>query len=186
MKEIADSYLDVWGHERKIDPAVRKALARAMGARRPAAKARIAGGRCHQPGVLEHGGRVWGLMAQLYGVRSARNWGIGDFGDLKALIELAAGLGAAVVGVNPLHATQGSPYSPSSRDALDFLEKLLHPLVSREYLAWREQLAGLPNPPTSYRSGTSRDSTRSSSSPRPRSCARPRSRRRPRARAGDS
>jgi dephospho-CoA kinase len=33
------------------------------------------------------------------------------------------------------------------RDALDFLEKLLHPLVSREYLTWREQLAGLPDPP---------------------------------------
>jgi dephospho-CoA kinase len=33
------------------------------------------------------------------------------------------------------------------RDALDFLEKLLHPLVSREYLHWREQLAQLPNPP---------------------------------------
>jgi dephospho-CoA kinase len=33
------------------------------------------------------------------------------------------------------------------RDALDFLEKLLHPLVSREYLAWREQLAALPSPP---------------------------------------
>jgi dephospho-CoA kinase len=33
------------------------------------------------------------------------------------------------------------------RGALDFLEKLLHPLVSREYLTWREQLAGLPNPP---------------------------------------
>ena len=33
------------------------------------------------------------------------------------------------------------------RDALDFLEKLLHPLVSREYLDWREQLAALPNPP---------------------------------------
>jgi dephospho-CoA kinase len=33
------------------------------------------------------------------------------------------------------------------RDALDFLEKLLHPLVSREYLAWREQLAELPSPP---------------------------------------
>jgi dephospho-CoA kinase len=32
-------------------------------------------------------------------------------------------------------------------EALDFLEKLLHPLVSREYLAWREQLAGLPSPP---------------------------------------
>jgi dephospho-CoA kinase len=33
------------------------------------------------------------------------------------------------------------------REALDFLEKLLHPLVSREYLTWREQLASLPNPP---------------------------------------
>ena len=33
------------------------------------------------------------------------------------------------------------------RAALDFLEKLLHPLVSREYLAWREQLASLPEPP---------------------------------------
>jgi dephospho-CoA kinase len=33
------------------------------------------------------------------------------------------------------------------REALDFLEKLLHPLVSREYLSWREQLARLPNPP---------------------------------------
>jgi dephospho-CoA kinase len=33
------------------------------------------------------------------------------------------------------------------REALDFLEKLLHPLVSREYMTWREQLAELPNPP---------------------------------------
>jgi dephospho-CoA kinase len=33
------------------------------------------------------------------------------------------------------------------REALDWLEKLLHPLVSREYLQWREQLAKLPNPP---------------------------------------
>ena len=33
------------------------------------------------------------------------------------------------------------------REALDFLEGLLHPLVSREYMGWREQLAALPNPP---------------------------------------
>lgn len=33
------------------------------------------------------------------------------------------------------------------RPALDFLEKLLHPLVSREYMTWREQLERLPNPP---------------------------------------
>jgi dephospho-CoA kinase len=35
----------------------------------------------------------------------------------------------------------------ADRAKLDFLEQVLHPLVSREYLAWREQLAGLPNPP---------------------------------------
>jgi dephospho-CoA kinase len=32
-------------------------------------------------------------------------------------------------------------------DALAFLEALLHPLVSREYLIWREQLAMLDEPP---------------------------------------
>ncbi len=33
-------------------------------------------------------------------------------------------------------------------EALEWLESLLHPLVSREYLEWREQLGKLPNPPT--------------------------------------
>ncbi len=33
------------------------------------------------------------------------------------------------------------------RALLAWLEKLLHPLVSREYLSWREQLAQLPDPP---------------------------------------
>jgi len=35
----------------------------------------------------------------------------------------------------------------NDRDALDFLEALLHPLVSGEYLRWREQLAGLEHAP---------------------------------------
>ena len=33
------------------------------------------------------------------------------------------------------------------RKLLDWLEQLLHPLVSREYLAWRDQLAQLEVPP---------------------------------------
>ena len=33
------------------------------------------------------------------------------------------------------------------RALLAWLEELLHPLVSREYLSWREQLAQLPDPP---------------------------------------
>ena len=66
-------------------------------------------------------GRFWMLATQLYGVRSRRNWGHGDFTDLLGLIELAAQAGAAGIGINPLHAlfddrpTQSSPYSPNSR-----------------------------------------------------------------------
>ncbi len=35
----------------------------------------------------------------------------------------------------------------ADRSKLDFLEQLLHPRVTAEYLRWREQLAELPNPP---------------------------------------
>ncbi len=35
----------------------------------------------------------------------------------------------------------------NDRDALTWLEELLHPLVSLEYLQWREQLAALPDAP---------------------------------------
>ena len=35
----------------------------------------------------------------------------------------------------------------NDRDALAWLEELLHPLVSAEYLQWREQLAALPEAP---------------------------------------
>ena len=64
--------------------------------------------------------RLWALAVQLYGVRSRRNWGHGDFTDLAALIDLAADLGAAGIGLNPLHApfdelAEASPYSPNSR-----------------------------------------------------------------------
>jgi 4-alpha-glucanotransferase len=71
--------------------------------------------------------RCWLLAIQLYGIRSARNWGIGDFTDLERLIELAAQLGADGVGLNPLHALfddrpgDCSPYSPNSRLFLNAL-----------------------------------------------------------------
>jgi 4-alpha-glucanotransferase len=71
--------------------------------------------------------RCWLLAVQLYGVRSARNWGMGDFTDLEGLIELAGHLGADGVGLNPLHALfddrpgDCSPYSPNSRLFLNAL-----------------------------------------------------------------
>jgi (1->4)-alpha-D-glucan 1-alpha-D-glucosylmutase len=84
-------------------------------------------GRCHMPAALEGAGRVWGPALQLYAVRSRRNWGIGDFTDLRDVIEIAGRAGASVVGVNPLHALfphdpgRASPYSPSSRIYLNTL-----------------------------------------------------------------
>ena len=71
--------------------------------------------------------RSWLVAVQLYGVRSARNWGIGDFTDLEALIRLAGQLGADGVGLNPLHVlfddrpADCSPYSPNSRLFLNAL-----------------------------------------------------------------
>ncbi|HYY60289.1 MAG TPA: 4-alpha-glucanotransferase, partial [Burkholderiales bacterium] len=121
ISEVAESYLDVWGREKKIDPQTHEALAKALGPPRKPAKVKLEPGRCYEPELLAQGGRIWGFAVQLYGLRSKRNWGIGDFGDLGTLVELAAARGAGVVGVNPLHATQGSPYSPSSRLALNFL-----------------------------------------------------------------
>ena len=65
---------------------------------------------------------TWGWMLQLYALRSARSWGIGDLGDLREFLHWTAtehGCGAVLL--NPLHApgpthpVQPSPYTPSSR-----------------------------------------------------------------------
>ena len=67
------------------------------------------------------GRRGWGLAVQLYSVRSARNWGHGDFSDLRRLVAIAMRCGAMGIGLNPLHALfadraeQASPYAPNSR-----------------------------------------------------------------------
>ena len=81
----------------------------------------VAPERTYLPECLAAGQRLWGFNLPLYALRSANNWGIGDFGDLRAVMAWAASLGAAFVGVNPLHARSAlpesdpSPYSPTSR-----------------------------------------------------------------------
>ncbi|MFL5267705.1 MAG: 4-alpha-glucanotransferase [Stellaceae bacterium] len=82
---------------------------------------------CYLPSELGPGARSWGLSCQLYGLPSDHNWGMGDFADLAVLARAAGSSGAAVLGVNPLHALFAaepchiSPYSPSSRIHLDCL-----------------------------------------------------------------
>ncbi|MDG4601247.1 MAG: 4-alpha-glucanotransferase [Defluviicoccus sp.] len=81
----------------------------------------VAPAACYLPAPIAAGRKQWGLSAQLYALRSATDWGIGDFTSLKTLVEAAATLGASVIGLNPLHALflneaeRASPYSPSSR-----------------------------------------------------------------------
>ena len=87
----------------------------------------VAPATCYQPPTVEREGRVWGPAVQLYSLRSDRNWGLGDFSDLKALVEFCAEQGAGVIGVSPLHALfpdnpeHASPYGPSSRLFLNVL-----------------------------------------------------------------
>ncbi|HEX2780273.1 MAG TPA: 4-alpha-glucanotransferase, partial [Gemmatimonadaceae bacterium] len=75
---------------------------------------------CLSPEQVLKGKRVFGITANLYSVRSARDWGIGDLGDLSELLGWAGTVGAEFVGVNPLHVLRNeggdvSPYSPVSR-----------------------------------------------------------------------
>lgn len=77
--------------------------------------------RAWQPEAFRTGGRLAGLSVSLYGLRSERNWGAGDFTDLRHLVRwVSRDLGAACVALNPLHALHNrqpyntSPYLPLS------------------------------------------------------------------------
>ena len=76
--------------------------------------------RAYTPPHLGQGGRAAGIAVSLYGVRSARNWGCGDFTDLLSVIDWVADeLDASFVALNPLHAIHNrrpfntSPYLPN-------------------------------------------------------------------------
>jgi (1->4)-alpha-D-glucan 1-alpha-D-glucosylmutase len=80
---------------------------------------------CWEPVELRDRGQLWGASVQTYGLRSAGNFGIGDFSDIADLAQKAAALGVSFLGLSPAHAmfasdrAKFSPYAPSSRLFLD-------------------------------------------------------------------
>jgi 4-alpha-glucanotransferase len=121
---IQGEYIDALGRRRKVSRQALESIVRGL---RAGSAGAVEVPESHPVGAPPRQafqgppGRWWLLAVQLYGVRSRHNWGHGDFSDLLALIELAAEVGAAGVGLNPLHTLfddppdQPSPYSPSSR-----------------------------------------------------------------------
>jgi (1->4)-alpha-D-glucan 1-alpha-D-glucosylmutase len=77
--------------------------------------------RCWEPEALQGDARLWGATAQIYSLRSERDFGIGDYADVGLFAENVARLGGAFLGLSPVHAlfaadrSKFSPYSPSSR-----------------------------------------------------------------------
>ena len=117
---VENGYHDVFGRWHETSAEVRRRLVAALshGLDRPP-EIEPAGETIRA--FQGDGRRYWVLAVQLYALRSRRNWGHGDFGDLARLIEIAAERGAAGVGLNPLHALfperpqEASPYAPNSR-----------------------------------------------------------------------
>jgi 4-alpha-glucanotransferase len=103
--------------------------------------------RCTPPEARLHGRRAFGITANLYTVRSRRNWGAGDLTDLSTIAEWTAEAGGSFVGVNPLHALRNegydvSPYSPITRlfrnplyIAVENVPELAHDPWARERIA---------------------------------------------------
>jgi len=128
---IESRYHDAFGHLREVAPDVLARLTAILARHGEPLHRKEAHSAKRHPRAWQGDSsmpqRVWGIAVQLYGLRSERNWGVGDFTDLAAFIDIAADHGAAAIGLNPLHALfddhaeDASPYSPNSRLFLNTL-----------------------------------------------------------------
>ena len=99
-------------------------------------------------------GRFWGFMTQVYSMRSARSWSMGDLEDLQDLATWSASLGADHVLVNPLHAASPvppmapSPYLPATKRFASPLYLRIEAIPEYDYLEEgdRAAIAALAEP----------------------------------------
>lgn len=117
----ASTYIDQVGRTVVVSPQVVQAVQAVAGRAIP-----LHAGPAIDP-LVPPPARRFGWQVQLYQLRSAQSWGIGDYADLAALASGLAQHGAALLVVNPLHAEtpvppwNDSPYYPSSRRFSDQL-----------------------------------------------------------------
>ena len=76
--------------------------------------------RAYQPELLDNEGRASGIAISVYSLRSRRNWGCGDFTDLRHFTDWARKYtGVSFIALNPLHSIPNrqpyntSPYLPN-------------------------------------------------------------------------
>lgn len=80
----------------------------------------VAPAKCFENQALQEQ-KLWGWSIQLYSLKSCKNWGVGDFSDLIALVEIAKRAGANIIGINPINVLMhnypenASPYNSISR-----------------------------------------------------------------------
>lgn len=117
----ASTYVDQVGRTVVVSPSVVQAVQAVAGRAIPLSPAEPIAPLARQ----QH--RRFGWQIQLYQLRGAHSWGIGDYADLATLAIGLAERGAALLVVNPLHAEtpvppwNDSPYYPSSRRFSDQL-----------------------------------------------------------------
>lgn len=104
--------------------------------------------------------RIWGVSTPPYSLRSERDFGIGDFTDIKSAAEILAARGVSFLALNPMHALFASnrewisPYSPSSRLFVDpiYIDPMAVPGLEAEAKELADELGVL------NRAGDLRDS----------------------------
>ena len=111
----------------------------------------VAPAQCRTIDDVVPDGRLWGIAAQVYALRSPGDAGIGDAAGIAQLAEAAAAQGADALCLSPVHAlfvsdpARFAPYSPSSRLFLNPMHAAPALVFGDDHLAAAVQDTGLPD-----------------------------------------